>query len=142
MESLPVGVCVADPLYIFEVPVATAAGKDEKDFSKVVVRTHSTTSGGPIHELVKVEYFSDGKLGALKGGLLDLHVHRTILTQNDIKNMAGETVDQALEKRRTGSQTKYTIHKLDLQTVDFFPGRISNYGNLFFDRVLECAWVS
>jgi len=105
LESLPVGICVADPLYIFEVPAATAAGKDEKDFSKVVVRTCSTTSSDSSHDLSKVEYFPDGKLGALKGGLLDLHVHRAILTQNDIKNMAGESVDQALEKRRTGSQT-------------------------------------
>ena len=76
-------------------------GKNEKDFSYVGVEMYGPEAvvipGDP-----KIRFFAEGKLGGLKGGLLDLHTKRRVMNQEDIKILAEETTDQLLEKKRTG----------------------------------------
>lgn len=76
-------------------------GKNEKDFSNVRVEMYGP-EGVMIAGDPKIRFFAEGKLGGLKGGLLDLHTKRKVMNQEDIKNLAEETTDQIIQKKRTG----------------------------------------
>lgn len=100
IEALPIGCSISERIYFFEVPVATGLGTDDKSFGKVTVRV-CNSQGSFLEEKPRAEFFPDGKLGGLKGGLLDLQVVRKVLTQSDIKALSEQTTEQSLETNRT-----------------------------------------
>ena len=69
---------------MLEIPAGTPLGVDEHDFSYVLTRSYDRMKGCWMDPVPPIAFFSTGKLGALKGGLLNLQDAREVLNKDAI----------------------------------------------------------
>jgi len=101
LDALPVSSTLSDWILVLEIPAGTPLGENEHDFSYVLTRSYDRMKGCWMDPVPPIAFFSTGKLGALKGGLLNLQDAREVLNKDAIVEMAKSTVDEKLEKKRT-----------------------------------------
>lgn len=102
MEQLPMSLTVSEHIYMFELPVSTALGANEKDYSNVQVTKFASGDGAKESEEPQVEYVSAGKLGTLTGGLLHMKDFRKVMDTEMVQQIAEQSLEQCIQKKRTG----------------------------------------
>lgn len=98
------GLAPEEKLIVVTIPAYNALGDSEKDFSGVT--THAVDLEGKLTEVTSHVFFpASGRLGTLHGGLLFLNDFRSVLSKEDITNLAVKTTEQGLLKKRMGLGT-------------------------------------
>lgn len=93
--------CPLNPkIFEFEISETEALGLNEKDFSNVKVRLFKP-DGTESSDDPNIMYIATGKLGMLRGGLLNVKDHRPIMSKEDIVAMADSAMEEKLLKKRT-----------------------------------------
>ena len=106
LEDIPMNIPVAKEIYAFYIPTDKPVGVNEHDCSNVTVKLFDPNGEElPLLE-GQVGYFSVGKLGALKGGLLNLKDQRKVLDKEGILVLREQEVDAKIDERRTVPEEK------------------------------------
>lgn len=86
---------------MFRLPVDTALGSNECSYDKVLVsRWDLDHNSENVIDKEDIAFFSTGKLGSLRHGLLHVGSDRPVLSRKEISQIAEQSVDQKLEKKR------------------------------------------
>ena len=109
LEDIPVDVPKADSIFLLTVPATRFLGQGNDDFRNVA-KSLFDPDGQVISDAPNVAFFSTGRLGSLKGGMLHLEDVREILNRDDIQNVALEQTHEQLQKRRRTTSKKTVRH--------------------------------
>lgn len=105
VEAMPLVLCPKDYIFFISVPRKGPLGTNDRDASKVVFA--AMNSDGELNPDFKVCVVPNGKLGTLKGGLLNLADFRVPLGKDEIKQMAVESTKEKLNRKRFGLEDKH-----------------------------------
>lgn len=86
-------------VYVIEIPSDSSLGRSDADFSNInhwLVDMEGNHLCNPM-----VQVFANGKLGTLKGGLLHLSDARSVLSKEDLCDLAMEDTSVRLTNKRT-----------------------------------------
>ena len=86
----------AEDIIICTVPEGGPLGTEDDEFSNVKFTVVSVATGEPCGKTINVEFFSDGKLGALSGGLLRMEDFRKAKSREDVSQMPLAAVDMQI----------------------------------------------
>ena len=89
-----------ESVFVIVVPAEGPLGKHDRNFCNVSSQLVDS-DGKILDDKPKVVFFATGRLGNLKGGLLNLKDHREILSKEQIKERAKSTVQAELEEKRS-----------------------------------------
>lgn len=98
LDAIPIAMCPKDFLFFCLVPIHGPLGKNDKDASNV--RFMALTPDGQLDPSQKLCVVPTGKLGSLKGGLLNLDDFRKPLSKEDVQQMAFDATKARLSKKR------------------------------------------
>lgn len=85
--------------FVIEISHTSSLGNSDTDFSNVK-HWQVDGEGNFISEPV-VAYMPNGRLGALKGGLLHVSDFRKPLSKSDVQSIAMQEVSRKLQQKRT-----------------------------------------
>ena len=97
---------MAKEIYVFYIPTDKPLGVNEHDCSNVTVKLFDPSGEELSLSEGQVGFFSVGKLGALKGGLLNVKDQRKVLDKEDIVVLRQQEVDAKIDERRTVPEEK------------------------------------
>lgn len=102
MEALPVSVQVGQQIFCFRIPrhEADPLGNSDTDYSNVEVQVYDQ-DGALLPTKPQVAYWSNGALGALKGGLCNLEDRRVVLDKDAVAVLAKDEIQSKLVHKRS-----------------------------------------